>query len=166
MSNQIILDIEASGLGEHSYPIEIGVCASGEQAQSWLIQPMDDWTFWDDYAEQNIHRISRQQLNTQGLPAAKVANTLNALFKNETLHVDSLHMDEFWINVLFMDAGIKRAFTVEFLGALLNESQLEKMYALQKEYRDIQKSQGKRFNHHRAGDDAQMILWATERALG
>ncbi len=165
MKNIIILDIEASGLSEHSYPIEIGTCARGEQAQSWLIQPMNDWTFWDSFAEENIHHISREQLRTDGLPAASVANTLNKLFKGETLYVDSLYMDTFWIDVLFMDAGVKRAFNVEFLGALFDEEQLKRMYALQEDYRKTQEIEGGDFKHHRAGDDAEMILWAVEQLL-
>jgi hypothetical protein len=43
-----IIDIEASGFGEESYQIEIGVILNDESKYCALIRPQPDWLYWDD----------------------------------------------------------------------------------------------------------------------
>jgi len=47
------LDVEASGLGPDSFPIEIGWAILGGPAGSVLIKPAPDWSqdAWDETAE-------------------------------------------------------------------------------------------------------------------
>ena len=74
--NQInIVDIEASGLGVGSYPIEIAILLDGV-VHAWLIKPESTWTYWDEYAEE-IHGITREHLLSDGLPAQQVADEIN-----------------------------------------------------------------------------------------
>ena len=63
------LDIEASGLGEHSFPIEIGWAIPFDKERGFLIRPAPDWTYWSAIAEEVFHRISRDELLREGIPA-------------------------------------------------------------------------------------------------
>lgn len=60
-------DIEASGLDEASYPIEIGWSLPDGRTRSFLIKPEPEWTHWDEAAE-DLHGISREELEKSGLP--------------------------------------------------------------------------------------------------
>lgn len=75
-SPPFIIDVEASGLGPLSYPIEIGVAMVPGQRYSVLVVPAEDWVWWDDQAER-IHGISRQTLVEHGKNVAFVAAELN-----------------------------------------------------------------------------------------
>ena len=46
-----IIDVEASGFGAKSYPIEIGVVRHDGAKWCKLIRPFDHWVHWDDEAE-------------------------------------------------------------------------------------------------------------------
>ncbi|MEN9630469.1 MAG: hypothetical protein RJA10_3697, partial [Pseudomonadota bacterium] len=71
-----ILDIEASGFGRHSYPIEVGYVRSDGHARCTLIRPPPHWTHWDPGAEQ-VHHIKRDLLLQHGRAADEVARMLN-----------------------------------------------------------------------------------------
>ena len=52
---------EASSLGDHSYPIEVGWVLEDGSPESHLIRPPPEWTDWDPGAErgdrdENRHR--------------------------------------------------------------------------------------------------------------
>ena len=76
MKRPTIIDIEASGFGKGSYPIEIGY--ANEHGQTWcsLITPDEDCVHWDAKAEQ-LHQISREILLQHGKPATMIAKHLN-----------------------------------------------------------------------------------------
>ncbi|MCP4234821.1 MAG: hypothetical protein GY770_14780, partial [Aestuariibacter sp.] len=42
-----IIDIEASGFGAHSYPVEIGVIREDGGKFCQLVKPYPDWTHWE-----------------------------------------------------------------------------------------------------------------------
>src|SRR3954468_2528729 len=71
-----VIDIEASGFGRGSYPIEIGFVLPDGTAYCTLIVPDESWTHWDGDAER-IHGISRALLQRHGRSASEVANELN-----------------------------------------------------------------------------------------
>lgn len=71
-----IIDLEASGFGRGSYPIEVGIALENREIHSFLIKPEDDWTHWSDEAEQ-IHGISREQLQAEGMCIEDIALKLN-----------------------------------------------------------------------------------------
>lgn len=72
-----ILDIEASGFGASSDPIEVGHVLADGRSRCTLIRPREGWTHWDPRAEA-LHGISRETLLRHGRPVAEVARTLNA----------------------------------------------------------------------------------------
>ncbi|WP_295716928.1 hypothetical protein [uncultured Halovibrio sp.] len=103
-----ILDIEASGLGPDSYPIEVAWCSlDGEQAWSALINPASagDWEDWDDYAEEAIHGIARDQLLREGQDVVTVARELEQHLGGEEVFSDALPFDSFWLRRLFSAVG-------------------------------------------------------------
>ena len=60
-----IIDIEASGFGSYSYPIEVGVVKYDGERYCALIKPEPDWDHWCDKAEA-VHGISRDLLSEHG----------------------------------------------------------------------------------------------------
>lgn len=103
-----ILDIEASGLGPDSYPIEIAWCSlDGERSWSALINPdsAGDWEDWDEYAEEAIHGIAREQLRREGRDAVTVARELEQQLGGEEVFSDAVPFDDFWLRRLFGVAG-------------------------------------------------------------
>ena len=53
-----VLDIEASGFGRDSYPIEIGYVLPDGSGYCTLVHPEAAWTHWDPQA-QRLHGITR-----------------------------------------------------------------------------------------------------------
>ena len=71
-----VLDVEASGFGRNSYPIEIGFVLPDGHTFCTLVRPEPHWTHWDAQAE-GLHRISRALIEARGLPVPEVAQALN-----------------------------------------------------------------------------------------
>ncbi len=146
-----IIDVEASGLGADSYPIEIGVALQPGQRYSCLIAPAPSWQHWDDGAEK-LHGISRAKLQASGKPATQVAATLNERLAGLVLFSDGWVVDKPWISRLFRQARMSMTFHVSPLELILTEPQ---MALWQDEKRKvIAESDLKR---HRASVDAWVI---------
>lgn len=106
-----ILDIEASGLNEESYPIEIAWCAlEGANEFSVLINPESagGWDSWDDFAESAIHGISRRECCERGENVVVVANLLEQLLNGYPVFSDAPYQDQQWLNRLFDAVGKPR----------------------------------------------------------
>jgi len=103
-----VLDIEASGLGRSSYPIEVGYVLPDGHAYCTLVQPEQDWTHWDDSAAA-LHRITRELLHERGLRAREVATLLNTQLAGQTVYSDGWANDFTWLNVLYEAAGMSPA---------------------------------------------------------
>ncbi|MEC9062740.1 MAG: hypothetical protein VYC55_14130, partial [Pseudomonadota bacterium] len=71
-----IIDIEASGFGAASYPIEIGIVRYDGAKWCKLLRPFDSWVHWDRKAE-SLHGITQQMLQTRGEEPRKVCVELN-----------------------------------------------------------------------------------------
>jgi DNA polymerase III epsilon subunit-like protein len=105
----IFIDVEASGLGVGSWPIEIGLAwfDADETIKTWssLIRPSPDWHMdgWDHNAE-DIHGLSIEDL--QDAPHAfDVANEFLAFVSARKFVVsDSPAFDGSWINVLLEES--------------------------------------------------------------
>ena len=123
ISKPIILDIEASGFGSTSYPIEVGVAMEDDSKYCALILPAPSWTHWDEDAE-SIHHIKRSTLATYGKSPREVAIQLNALLIGKTVYSDGWVVDRPWITTLFYEAGVNLAFEVSALEMILSEGQM------------------------------------------
>lgn len=146
-----ILDIEASGFGRGSYPIEVGVATEQGEEYAWLIQPEPDWLHWDDGAEA-IHGISRDQLALEGLPVTLVADQLNELLEGQILYSDGWGFDSGWLALLFYSARKTMTFRLETLPRILSEYQLSVWDETKHRIRTE-----RQLSHHRAGVDAKVL---------
>ena len=119
-----IIDIEASGFGRGSYPIEVGVALENRETLSFLIHPAPHWQHWDIAAEQ-VHGIARERLFDEGETPRQVAQQLNTLLRGKILYSDAWGFDSSWLGKLFDEAGIVQRFRVETINKLLSETQME-----------------------------------------
>jgi hypothetical protein len=94
------LDIEASGLGNTSYPIEVAWSDSRATVHTYLIRPDENWTSWDMEAER-IHGISRDELHDRGLSPAEVCQRIRTSISGVTAYSDAPELERFWMNRLF-----------------------------------------------------------------
>lgn len=146
-----ILDIEASGFGRGSYPVEVGVALPDQSVVSFLIAPDRDWTHWSDEAE-GLHGLSRELLAEKGFAPRQVAEQLNILLEGQIVYSDGWGVDSGWLALLFYYANMPQAFKLETLTRILTEPQLEIWH----DVRDQQfaMNDGRR---HRAGFDAHIL---------
>lgn len=147
----IILDIEASGFGSGSYPIEIGVAMPDGSLHAWLIRPLKDWTHWQASAEE-IHGISRARLQAEGMSPRAVCDELNALLAGRTVFSDGWGVDRSWLAKLFYEAGVIQGFKLDSIYSLLDEAQMEHWHQTREA---VLKQTG--MVPHRAGTDALII---------
>ncbi len=119
-----IIDIEASGLGTGSYPIEVGLALQPDRRFCSLIKPAPGWVHWDEHAE-TVHGISRETLNRSGRPVAEVAHELNNLLEDKVVFSDAWGIDNPWVTELFARAGVPQRFTISTLEMILSEAQVE-----------------------------------------
>jgi hypothetical protein len=119
----IIIDVEASGFGAHSYPIEVGAVKPNGERFCSLIRPQGDWLHWDESA-QLLHGISRPLLQTKGRSVTQVCLELNDFLHGQTAYSDGWVVDQPWLITLFYAANIKMAFSISPLEMLLSEMQM------------------------------------------
>ncbi len=148
----IILDVEASGFGSGSYPIEVGVALDREHRFCRLIRPQHDWLHWSDEA-QALHGISRSMLMKKGVPVQQVCLELNQLLERKTAYSDGWVVDSPWLSRLFESAGIAMAFELSQLELILSEKQMDSWSVTKS--RILSETQVQR---HRASNDAAIIL--------
>ncbi len=117
-----VIDIEASGFGAHSYPIEVGCVLPNGETFCSLIRPTVDWTHWDPAAEK-VHRISVDILLAHGRAVGDVAALLNDRLDGETVYSDAWLHDYTWLAALFEAAGRVQRFRLQDLRSLLSEDE-------------------------------------------
>ncbi|MDO6513516.1 MULTISPECIES: exonuclease domain-containing protein [unclassified Neptuniibacter] len=121
----ICIDLEASGLGAESYPIEIAWIndKTGEQ-DSFLINPESaaGWHYWDEHAEE-VHGIDRDDLVSKGLDIVNACKRMNKMLTGKTLISDAFEFDLFWLSRLFEATGIQPSFRMAGLDRILNKEQ-------------------------------------------
>ncbi|WP_415890899.1 hypothetical protein ACMXYV_06225 [Neptuniibacter sp. SY11_33] len=146
----ICIDLEASGLGAESYPIEIAWIndETGEQ-DNFLINPDSaaGWRYWDEYAEE-MHGIEREEAVSKGLDIKQACSRLNKKLKGKTLISDAFEFDLFWLTRLFEATGIQPSFRMAGLDRILSKEQLIQFGFLAKA----------QFRRHRALQDVRDII--------
>jgi len=154
-----VIDIEASGFGRNSYPIEIGYVRGDGQAWCTLVRPDADWTHWDPQAEA-LHHIAREVLLLHGRHALDVARRLNDALAERTVYCDGWAHDYTWLATLFEAAGLAPRFRLESVRQLLDDGQLARLDALRQAAFD---QLG--IARHRASSDARALQWALAQLL-
>jgi len=155
----IIVDIEASGFGTGSYPIEVGVVLNNGRKYCSLITPAPGWTHWDEDAER-VHCVSRDILQAYGKPALEVARSLNELLPQQTAYSDGWVVDKTWLDRLFFAAGMPCQFSFSSLEMILSEPQMEIWHPTKDKV--LLELGDKR---HRASFDAYVVQETFERTL-
>jgi hypothetical protein len=146
-----VMDIEASGFGQDSYPIEVGFVLPNGETFCSLIRPAPGWTHWDDAAER-LHHISREAVRLHGRDVREVAQVLNDRLHGLTLYCDGWAHDYVWLNVLFEAAGLSPSFKLDNLRALLSEREAAFWGIVKK-----QVATEMRLQRHRASSDAKVL---------
>lgn len=152
MIQPIIIDIEASGFGKGSYPIEIGFHRPDGMAYCTLIQPAEDWTHWDASAEL-VHGIRRELLFEKGRPVRAVCLDLNEKLRGQTIYCDAWAYDYVWLSRLFDAADLVPIFQLRDIRDLLGECEQTLWHATRAavELR-------LQLRRHRASSDARMLF--------
>ncbi|MDM4766586.1 hypothetical protein [Pelomonas sp. SE-A7] len=162
MTPPAILDVEASGFGRGSYPIEVGFVTCDGGVFCSLIRPLPEWQHWDEQA-QALHGISREILFQHGREAAWVATEINARLAGQTVYCDAWAHDYPWLSRLFDVAGLVPRFKLADLRALLSEEEAARWHETLTEVRGEMSLQ-----RHRASTDAKVLqqaLLRVKRAL-
>lgn len=146
-----IIDVEASGFGRGSYPIEVGIARADGSVASRLICPEPSWQHWNEGAEA-VHGISRDQLLAEGSAVIDVADWLNSELKGLTVYSDSWGFDSSWLALLFHHADRVQRFRLDTLHRLLSEQQV---LCWGQAKQQVVAELG--LTRHRAADDAQML---------
>ncbi len=154
-----VLDIEASGFGRGSYPIEIGFVLPDGTAYCTLIAPDATWTHWDDDAER-VHGISRSLLQRHGRSAREVAVELNHRLAGRTVYCDNWAHDYAWLARLFESADISPSFKLRHLRELMSEGAAERF----DDARDIV-ARNLQLRRHRASSDARVLQLSVAKVL-
>lgn len=146
-----IIDIEASGFGAASYPIEVGVKRGDGERFCRLIKPAPDWTHWDEKAAR-LHGIERAELERYGSDPVSVCHDLNQFIGGQQVYTDGWVVDYPWLIKLFETARVDMAFKVSALDYLLSEQQMESWSHVRAGLHEEHRGQ-----RHRASADAELI---------
>lgn len=152
-----VIDIEASGFGRGSYPIEIGFVRPDGSARCTLVCPPDDWTHWDGAAER-LHGLTRDVLRQHGRPAAEVATLLNTELHGADVYCDNWAHDYAWLARLYDHADASPSFRLHHLRELLDDTQAARWDQACAEARVALKA-----DRHRASQDARILQHAWVR---
>jgi hypothetical protein len=152
-----VLDVEASGFGRNSYPIEIGFVLPNGHAYCTLIRPEASWTHWDAQAEAT-HHIPRTLILERGVPALQVAHTINEQLAGQTVYSDGWANDFSWVGALFDAADMSPSFKLENLRALLDDQEADLWHTVK-----AQISSERGVQRHRASADARLLQLTLQR---
>lgn len=155
----IILDVEASGLSEESYPIQVALLDS-ETGDSLMfyIKPTDDWIYWNEEAEE-IHNITQKLLSDIGIDVDEAVTRITEFMvekKESTMYCDAPDYDGFWLKRLF-DA----AFSVE---VQFNMDHVVGICEYKEEAEQILEIMAQQNRPHDALDDCKLI-WAAVKEI-
>lgn len=146
-----VIDLEASGFGSNSYPIEVGFALPNGRLACTLIRPEPDWTHWDESAYA-VHGITRDLLMAFGKPVDQVALWLNKQLRGMTVYSDAWGHDYAWLAVLFDAANLVPSFKLDHLASIMPECEAARWNKL---HQEIEKELG--LKRHRASNDALML---------
>jgi hypothetical protein len=146
-----VLDIEASGFGRDSYPVEVGFVLADGSTYCTLIRPAPEWTHWDPEAER-LHHIALRTIVEHGRDVVEVARQLNDRLRGLTLYCDGWAHDFTWLGVLFEAAGLQPSFKLDNLRALLTDQEAAHWSVVK-----TQVAREMRLQRHRASSDARIL---------
>ncbi len=153
------IDVEASGFGSASYPIEVGCVFPDGIGYCSLIKPEPDWFHWDESAEK-IHGITREVLSLHGRSPHEVASELNEKLMGKRVVTDSWYHDYNWIQTLFNATTLVPHFELTDLRSLLDD---EKAARWESTKTNVQAYLN--LKRHRASHDARVLQMTYQRVM-
>lgn len=147
-----IIDIEASGFGAGSYPIEVGYYLPGGEMYCALIRPEPGWTHWDPSAEA-VHGVSRDILEQHGQPAQDIALHLNRVFRGQKIYSDSWGLDYSWLARMYDAVDLVPTYQLHDLRELLSDCQQAAWHGI-RERVELRLQ----LRRHRASGDARTLF--------
>jgi hypothetical protein len=155
----VFMDVEASGFGSASYPIEVGCVFPDGIGYCSLIIPEPDWLHWDESAEK-IHGISREILFLRGRTPLEVAMELNEKLLGKRVVTDSWYHDFNWIQRLFNATEIVPHFELMDLRSILDDEMAARWDSVKAEVQAELK-----LERHRASHDARILQMTYQRLM-
>jgi hypothetical protein len=152
-----ILDMEASGFGRNSYPIEVGYVLSDGSAFCTLIRPQPEWTHWDAQAEA-VHGITKETTARYGRDVVEVARLMNQDLDGLTLYSDGWANDYTWLSRLYDAANMSPRFKLDNLRVLLTDEEADRWHAVKQEV-----ALGTGIERHRASADAKLLQMTLQK---
>jgi hypothetical protein len=146
-----ILDIEASGFGLGSYPIEVGVVMPDGKSWCSLVKPEPGWQHWDPNAAA-VHHIQRDQLVQHGRTPQDIVQILNEWLRGMVVYSDAWAHDYTWLNKLYDAANRSPSFRLENLRALLSDGEANRWHELK-----MGVAKEANLPRHRASSDAKLL---------
>jgi hypothetical protein len=160
LSLPTVLDVEASGFGRNSYPIEVGFVLPNGHTFCTLIRPLEHWTHWDAQAALT-HHIPRTLLQERGQSVVEVAHRLNTDLRGQIVYSDGWANDYSWLGALFDAADMTPSFRLENLRVLLTEAEAEQWHFIKAQIGAERGAQ-----RHRASADARLLQLTYQRLRG
>jgi len=118
----VFIDIEASGLGGKTYPIEVGWATCDLASTCYLVRPAKLWDDWLWMPEsEKIHNIHRDVCVREGHDVVEVAHAVNAAMKDRLVFSDAVDFDGYWLSVLFRAADVAPGFALYNANVLLRD---------------------------------------------
>lgn len=155
-----VIDVEASGFGKGSYPIEVGYVLPDGFSHCMLIRPDPAWRHWDPQAE-SLHHISRDLLLRHGRPVREVAARLNEQLAGRTVYTEGWGNDYTWLSILYEVADRQPSYRLDNVQKLLTEAELARWDRTKAEL--LAHADGAR---HRASADARLLQATVLRLRG
>jgi hypothetical protein len=159
----LFLDIEASGLGSASFPIEIGWVLDDEaEPESFLIRPHETWDFGTGWSAHSaaLHGIAPALLEAEGLSVDEACTRLDQATHRRLVVSDAPQHDDWWLDCLYAAAGREKPWAVgdveRLYGGLAQEAGLDSAEAA----RLLTRIEQIYPHPHRAGPDALRLAKA------
>lgn len=155
------IDLEASGLGDKSWPIEVGWGFVEGNPRAMLIRPHETWrrSEWDPDAEA-LHGISVAELERDGAEPRDVCRILNTALGGSTVYSDALDWDGFWLYRLYSVGRAKPAFALKDFAEVIRPLPSEIIATL------VARADAEAPRRHRAGSDVAHMQALYRMALG
>ena len=169
----LFIDVEASGLSNQSYPIEIGWASLSIDGRNLhqdaiLIRPDAEWRDNGEWsmAAQRIHGLSQRELLISGADVMDVLPRFEAAIEGCILTSDAPQEDAFWINRLYDAVGRRFPSRIQSLKeirlGLVAEHGVSPRFAFQR----LELAEAHHPIPHRAGEDAGRMATLTGLMLG
>jgi hypothetical protein len=169
----LFVDLEASGLSNLSYPIEIGwasLSADGRQLQTdaILIRPDADWRENGEWSmdAQRMHGLSMKEIRTQGADVMDVVPRFEAAIAGCILTSDAPQEDSFWIERLYDAAGRRFQGRIQALRAIRMSLIAQRGVSPRLAFERLDFAAARDPIPHRAGPDAARMARLTGLMLG